>query len=793
MSIRSHLGRWLRKYPFLILAIPAIAGILWAERFSWQPSTALFIVTLFVWLIAIWKPLRWLVYPGAFLLFGFLHANRLSHTYSHPLRLHLQQVPRQSEDVTLRGRLYPWTEGAEMDAKSVFCLMEEWRGHRDVAFTRLAAPLKVRLPAGYQLESPGLYELRGTLSLPKPPSNPGQFDSADHALRKGSVATLKAWDIQLLHGDTFSPRFHLLHAAENSRQWMIQKLSLGLEAEGRHTGVILAMALGASDAAGEEIEDAFRDSGTLHVFAVSGLHVVMLAHIASVAFRALGKQRLNVLVIFFVFAYAFMTGWLPSAARSAFMMSLMLIAPLLHRRSQMPNTLGVAALILLLGDTHQLFLVGFQLSFGVVLAILLIGSRLDALSRPWCALDPFLPATLATLRQRAGSKLRFWLASTCAVSLAAWIGSLPFLISHFQTITPIALVSNLFLVLLSGFCLILSCVSLACTLTHWNGLVVCVNQLNSYLAKIMVSLASWFSDIPGANLNLNIHSQRQADITEIRVFHLPFGGGASYLRGGDQHWLMDTGNESHWRYVLRPFLHQQGVDQLQGLILSHADIGHTGATASILKAHPNSCIHTSLLEPWPKDPPFASLKKLSQKVTPGSPKWQLHGVNTTLNLTNSLNTPLIVEILYPGPTDLYEKANDRGLILMIHAGDFRVLWLNDAGFIAEKKLLERKLPIACDILVRHQHNADISGLTELLMEANPQVILSSNDAYRLEEMLPRRLRDYCTQHEIPLFDLETDGSVGMLFRDNEAQMKSYLTERSLILKAKGIHSPKSTP
>lgn len=793
MSIQSHLSRWLRKYPFLILAVPAMAGILWVERFSWQPSTALAIVTLLVGLIALWKPLRWLKYPGVFLLFAFLHAHRLSDTYSHPLRLHLQQQPRQSEDVTLRGRLYPWTEGAEMDDKAVFCWMEEWRGHRDAAFTRLTAPLKVRLPAGYVLESSGLYELRGTLSLPRRPANPGQFDSANHALRKGWVATLKAWDIQQLQADTFSPRFHLLHAAENSRQWMIQKLSLGLEAEGRHTGVILAMALGASDAAGEEIEDAFRDSGTLHVFAVSGLHVVMLAHIASVAFRALGKQRLNVLIIFFVFAYAFMTGWLPSAARSAFMMSLMLLAPLLHRRSQMANALGVAALLLLLLDTHQLFLVGFQLSFGVVFAILLIGSRLDALSRPWWALDAFLPATLATLKQRTSAKLRFWLASTLAVSLAAWIGSLPFLIGHFQTLTPVALISNLFLVLLSGICLILSCVSLACTLTHWSGLVIAVNQMNGFLAKVMVGLATWFAGLPGANQTLNFQKSPPADAAEIRVFHLPFGGGASYLRGGDQHWLIDTGSESHWRYVLRPFLHQQGVKQLQGLILSHADIGHTGATASILKAHPASRIHTSVLEPWPKDPPFASLKQLSKNVTPDGPHWQRHEIDTALNLTNHSSTPLSVKILYPGPLDLYEKANDRGLILMIQAGDFRVLWLSDAGFIAEKKLLERRIPIQCDIVVRHQHSADVSGLTELLIAANPQVILSSNDAYRLEELIPQRLRDYCAKQQIPLFDLEADGSVGMVFQGGEARIQSQLSERTIKLTPRSAGLSAKTP
>lgn len=129
---------------------------------------------------------------------------------------------------------------------------------------------------------------------------------------------------------------------------------------------------------------------------------------------------------------------------------------------------------------------------------------------------------------------------------------------------------------------------------------------------------------------------------------------------------------------------------------------------------------------------------------------------------------------------------------MIRAGGFRVLWLSDAGFIAEKKLLERKVPLECDILVRHQHNADFSGLTELLLAAKPQLILSSNDVYRLEEVLPQRLRDFCAEHQIPLFDLEVDGSVGMQFQANEAQVKSHLSGRSLTLKAKRSPADTST-
>lgn len=781
MSAPASPSPWLRKHPLLFLSLAAVAGILITDRQAWEPGWGWGVLIALAW-FAVWRRRSiWMAAPAVALTFGLLHSVRLAETYAHPLRQQLLSSSDQGMDVTLRGSLHPWLQGSELDAKSALCEVTAIRRGREGDFQPTQAKIKVRLQEGRPLAAPGFYEINGSLSPPRPPMNPGQFDAADYALRMGWIAQLRVQEIHLLRPDPWAFRFKLLQAAEASRQWITRQLTQGLENEGDHAAVILAMALGASDAAGQEIEDSFRDSGTLHVFAVSGLHVVMLAYIASFGLRWLGVQRMAFFLILLVFGYAFLTGWRPSAARAAFMMGIVLVGPLLNRRALLPNTLGAAALILLFFDTHQLFMAGFQLSFGVLLAILIIAGDLMDQARPWCELDPFLPPSLASWFQRTVVWLRLKGASLIAVSIAAWIGSFPFMVYHFSTVTPVALISNLFLVPASGVCLGLACASLLFSACHWSSAVLWINFINACLTKCMAFTAALFAELPGATHTFDLRFFKDTPPAEMRVLHLPFGGGAGYLRSGDQRWLLDTGNEDNWRYVLRPFLRENGINSLHGIVLTHADISHVGAAPFVVKTQHVRHLHTSLLEPWRSDPPSASLRALSQTIQPDGPLWKRHSLNEVIPLGFHNGRAFTAQVLHPGPADLYEKANDRALVLLIQAGEFRVLWLSDAGFITEKRLLERNAPIRCDILVRHQHNADFSGLTELLLAAQPQAVISSNDGYRIEEMLPQRIRDHCQRYQIPLFDLEACGSVGIEFRDRQAVLKGYLSDQSITI------------
>jgi|JI6StandDraft_1071083.scaffolds.fasta_scaffold20713_2 competence protein ComEC len=781
-------GRWAKvtafargwkQRPLLTLGWVAVFAVLMVDHFTFMAGIGTGIGLVLALALGLWKRRLWAWMPFVALGFACIHGWRLQQTYEHPLRKHLLSRPERPERVSIQGRLYPWTEGAELDAARAVCEVSalSWGDAGNDQPT--AVRVKVALPDGYKLEKAGVYEITGLMSLPKQPMNPGQFNPVDYSLRNGWVAYVQAQTIELKAVE-WSPTFHLLYWAERSRQWITAALSRGIADRKEDTAVLLAMALGASDAAGEDIEDAFRDSGTLHIFAVSGLHVVMLAVVLSFGLRwlGMGKSRSVILLIIIVFAYAYITGWRPSAARAAFMIAVVMAAIHWNRKSDVQNSLGLALLVLLIWDSHQLFQPGFQLSFLVLWAISAFAAPMLIKLQPWTELDPFFPPSLASWSQWLGRWSRRQVAALACTSLAAWIGSLPLTLGHFHTVTPVGLLANLLLVPMSGFSIGVSCVSLLAAGFGLGTLQVFANWINAWMARAMVVSAGWFAGLPGANVTLDLRFEKAPPPMEMQVFHLPGGGSAGHVRVQDKHWLIDTGNVRPWRNVMRPFFRHQGINTLDGVLLTHGDSSHVGAVPLALLMNSPRII-TSVHEPWMLDSKLTSFQELSRRLEVDSLAWHRHQADDVIPISTGSIT-----VLHPQQTDHYDKADDRGLVLMLHLGQIRVLWLGDAGFITEKRLLERGLDLRCDVLVRGQHPTDPGGLPEFLIAAQPSVVISANDSRYIEEAIPQRVRDFCTQRKIPHFDLEVSGSVKIGITSDGARLRTHRSGEEIFLPAR---------
>src|SRR5436309_15327137 len=122
-------------------------------------------------------------------------------------------------------------------------------------------------------------------------------------------------------------------------------------------------------------------SWSMHIFAISGLHIALLAGVLVELLRVLQIPRglCGWLVIPLIWFYTAATGWQPSAVRSTIMMSVIIVGWALKRPSNLLNSLAAAGFILLLWDPQQLFQASFQLSFFVVLSIALLLPPLEQL------------------------------------------------------------------------------------------------------------------------------------------------------------------------------------------------------------------------------------------------------------------------------------------------------------------------------------------------------------------------------------------------------------------------------
>src|SRR5213079_480233 len=330
-----------------------------------------------------------------------------------------------------------------------------------------------------------------------PPRNPGEFDMRSYLARRDVRRTFFVRypeDGALVRHNGGNP---ILRAAQKSRAWMQNALCRGLEGSPDVQDFLNGIVLGLRHQTPEDIEEPFQQTGTLHLFAVAGLHVGIVAALlwmlATIA--RLPRKWATALIIPSILFYAAVKGLHASSVRAAVMTSILLGGFFFERKVFVLNSLAAAAFFLLCWNTNELFSTGFQLSFAVVGAIILLADPFAEFLQRWTAPDPFLPRSLLRgprLRMHAAFE---WLCRGTGVSLAAWAGSLPLVLWYFYIVTPISLVANLIVVPIAFFILAIALLSLLST-PLLPGLAVIFNNANWLLAQIVIGIVHLFAQIP---------------------------------------------------------------------------------------------------------------------------------------------------------------------------------------------------------------------------------------------------------------------------------------------------------
>ena len=765
------------RNPLAWVALAAVVGIGLAEQ-GWTWVTDFLAWPMVVWTLLNPSLMRLLL--ATVLVFGAVHEAGLLETKAHPLRRLLS--PGQRVTAVVRGEFQRVALSEEVEAGRQPTILKAWEIHLPTRRVKItgATGLQVWMDAKAEAPTGGVYELRGSLSLVPKPWNPALFDPVETALRKGIVGELSLDHCECLE-PRFSLRLTLLQMAGDCRQWIERQLALGIEDQEMPRTLVTTMALGTAESDAAHLEEPFRNSGTLHVFAVSGLHVGLLAGIGWAFLRCTGLRRAGATAVLIplLFGYAFITGWVPSAARAALMAGILLTGPLLNRQSRLLNSLGAAALILLAADSLQLFQVGFQLSFGVLAAIAIGTPWLARPLEPLTELDPFLPASLANWRQNLSMNIRRHCASLLTTSTAAWIGSAPLMIHHFHACTPVSVIANGLLVPLSFLSLLTVALSLVTALCQMTWLQVCFNHANWLWAHLMMASATGFSALPGGHFPLSPARLQTAPMASLSVLSMPPGEGAQVLSSGGQTWLLDCGGVQHHRRNILPYLRREDVAQIDGLVLSHADADHAGAAVKLAESWGRPQVLAGPHEPWRLDSRATAMWQVHEAMESRGRRLDHLRAGDQLQLGQ---TQMLV--LYPTAEDRHDKADDRALVARLDVAGFRVLWCNDAGFVTEKALLERwpHAALRCDVLLRNQHVSDWSALPEFLLAVRPRVVVTSNSPAIATERMPAHLLSYCQRQGVHLFDQSMCGMVKLVFEPNELLISAWLTDENVILR-----------
>jgi len=224
----------------------------------------------------------------------------------------------------------------------------------------------------------------------------------------------------------------------------------------------VAMILGRKTELSAAQKDLFLKSGTMHLFAISGLHIGV---IAVTLYSLLGVLRIPrkigaVIGLTILFLFVDATGSTPSAVRAFSMATFFWAARVLNRPGNPVSALGASALVILLANPHQLFNPSFQLSYAVVLSLLLLGLPLGRyLQGFWHPYD-YLPAEDRPWWSGRVDATGKAILSGLAISLAATLMSTPISIGSFGLWSPAAVLANVVLVPAAGIVIMAGCSSM---------------------------------------------------------------------------------------------------------------------------------------------------------------------------------------------------------------------------------------------------------------------------------------------------------------------------------------------
>jgi competence protein ComEC len=733
------------------------------------------------------------------------HALRTAILSPHDLRRILGEQP---EIVTLRGMLREtptqrvhernqeetWRTMARIDVTALRRKHQRWRPAAGRVAVTTQGILSTNFFAGQEVEITGVGGPPGVAVAE------GMFDYRAYLKQQGiyfQVQAASEQDWRVIAPPSKPP------LADRFRDWARQALALGLPGEDESLRLEWALTLGWKTALTEEVEEPFVQAATYHIFAVDGLRMAIIFGIFFYLLRAFGLSRAvcGLVLLPLIWFYTGLTGWPASAIRATVMLSVVIVGWVLRRPSDLINSLFAAALIILTWEPRQLFQAGFQLSFFVVLCIILILPAMREWGRRLTAPDPLLPEELRPRWRQAARVPAEYLGDLSLTSLAAWIGSLPLVAYYFNIVTPVStpanvlavplcalvLISNLAGLLLAGWFpasaelfnhagwFLMECIRVSSHwFARWPGAYFYVSEptpfaIGLYYAILLAVLTGWLFQpklrawrIAALSAWLGIWSWACWQAHWVtRLTTLPLNGGmAIYFDapGTANDLLIDCGATNSVQSVTKPFLRTQGVNRLPALVLTHGDLRHVGGAelAADLFSIGKLCVSPVRF----RSPVYRRIVKDCSQ-TPERLR--------TVCRDDQLGR---WTVLHPDPADRFPQADDNPLVLSVVIGGQRILLLSDLGRPGQDALLRRAPDLRADIVITGLPVKPEALSDALLDSLQPRLIIVADSDFPAAERASAKLQERLTRRAVPVIYTRKAGAATIEWRSHDWELRT---------------------
>ncbi|HKW28965.1 MAG TPA: ComEC/Rec2 family competence protein [Verrucomicrobiae bacterium] len=659
---------------------------------------------------------------------------------------------------------------------------ESWRPAAGEVIVATPAPLPANFFAGQPVE------VTGVMARPPSPVAEGLFDYRNYLETRGIYYQLRTgstndWQLR-------APVLANPPSTDRFLNWSKKTLALGLPVEDEPLRLLWAMTLGWRTAFTGDISEPFLRAGTMHLFAIDGLRIALISGMLVALLRVLQVSRgwCGVVAIPVIWFYTAATGWESSAVRASVMMTIVLGGWALKRPGDTINSLAAAAFLILLWEPRQFFEASFQLSFFVVLIIALMLPPLNRLVDRWLRHDPLLPDELLPRWRRVLTTTLRMLGRYCALSFAAWAGSLPLAAKYFHLFSPVSTPANIVAVPLGTLALMSNLGALLCgTWLPW------VTALFNHGAWFFMLAMTWvsevFTKIPGAFfyvpepswLEIGLYyallvgglsgwlwtpKRRIWSVTalimivagyawhwqtargEIKLTVLPLNGGQSVFvdaPGRKNDWLVDCGNDNAVEFTLKNFLRGQGVNRIQRLVLTHGDSKNCGGATSLGRLF-------GVGELWTSPAKFRSTAyraAVSEFEKPPARR----------KIFKCGDAAGCWRVLHPAARDNFPRADDNALVMFGDFSSARILLLSDLGRAGQSVLRARTNDLRADIVIGGLPNAEEPLADELLEAIQPKVIVVADSEFPATRRAGHELKERLAGRNVPVIYTRTAGAV----------------------------------
>jgi competence protein ComEC len=487
----------------------------------------------------------------------------------------------------------------------------------------------VRLKTPASLHYGDQLELRGQLEKPTPARNPGSFDARTYYGRQGVNYSLAPDTYQVAGHDDRGLFGRLIYPLRHRLLEVVQQAY-----RPDQVPLVSGIVLGLDEGLDPEVKDTFRDLGVIHILAVSGANVTLLILplLAILKKFGLSTPKRYSLAIVVLLLYGGLAGGGASVTRACTMSLIWCLSRILSRQPDPLTSWALAAGVLLAYDPFLLTNIGFQLTFLLTLALLVVAPYVETY-------NVLSKAVLLTLTSEAIST--------------------PLVLTISPVFTPLSLLANLYILPLIAFITPAAVLSILLGLIH-PALAALPAQLVSWALDLLVwpltfaGQAGWWvrhyeapaeawlwlyyggcllftlrgfgggtswHDLFGRFRRLAVPAIACVLMTsalwrffaphDLRVTFLDVGQGDSILIEMPQHhiWLIDGGGIPAFQHsdydigarVVLPALAAKGIDDIDTLVITHADEDHVRGLAAVLQ---NVRVHRILVSDLGTDKPF---------------------------------------------------------------------------------------------------------------------------------------------------------------------------------------------